>query len=154
MIKRSNKLEIFLYAQSLNHFKTGVLQMKQKMSLLLLIMLAMPTPPVFAHRPSGIDAVYDKDSNKLEITVSHIVSDRREHYIRKLSVFKNDDDPVIKFFTMQTLNYQHNYALDIDIKPGDRIKIEALCKKGGMTEAFIDLSSGEPLNHDNNSAGK
>ena len=100
--------------------------------------------PAFAHAPSVIDAEYDLENNKLEITVKHTTHNRGKHYIKRLSIQKNTETPIIRFFHKQSRSDKHTYNLDMDLKYGDKITVDARCKKGGSKQASPELNIPEP----------
>jgi DNA/RNA endonuclease YhcR with UshA esterase domain len=94
----------------------------------------------FAHPPSEITLTYDLATAVLHVKMAHVTNDTNNHYIRKISVFRNDEkEPVNFHYSKQTSAQGMEVDLAFDIKPGDVLKIEAFCSKGGIGRATITI---------------
>ena len=89
----------------------------------------------FAASPSSIDISYDSKEKNLHIAVNHVTHDPREHYIRKILIYKNaDTEPAIYRYVQQSSTQAQAEDVAIDLKPGDTIKVEAYCIEAGKAE--------------------
>src|SRR5687767_6135178 len=92
---------------------------------------------VEARPPSQIELTYDKDKQSLHIVAKHLSESMREHYIRKVDVWKNDEDPIPHFFSSQTSAAELITDIPLSAMPNDVIHVEAVCSKAGRTQQSL-----------------
>jgi hypothetical protein len=95
--------------------------------------------PVAAHPPSDIVMSYDPGSEKLSVTVTHVVDDPQTHYIKKLQVWKNGlviSDPDYK---SQPTKDTFTYTYDVKATHADTFRAIATCSIAGNLEKVYDV---------------
>ena len=115
--------------------------MNYKIWLILIFSLAWLNPALAT--PANISLNYDSDSQTLKIDVAHVSNNVREHYIRRLVIYKNGLE--IKSMTFPRQPTPTGFTQDISLatQPGDLIKVEAFCREGGTAEAHIVIAQPE-----------
>ncbi len=105
------------------------------MTILLTVLLA---PPVFAHPPESIELTYDRATQILTIRVNHVSQRNRTHYIRKISVYRNDEVVVEDTFPAQE-PWGLEHQVKVETKSGDVLKVKAVCSKAGSEEETLAI---------------
>lgn len=95
--------------------------------------------PAFAHPPK-IELVYDQELQTLKITITHITNNPREHYIRALMVYKDDEEDPIQDIrsVMQKHPTQYTEEIPLELQSGDKITVKGICsEKGYKVETLL-----------------
>ena len=110
--------------------------MKKTISALFLLLLSTT---IFAHTPF-IEAYFDIENQKLEITVNHNVYDESTHFIKEINVKLNDKLIIIQYFKSQSDKIKQvvEYTI-IDAKVGDSITVEAKCNEFRKNDLKINI---------------
>ncbi|GEM_PF-1257282 len=87
--------------------------------------------------PSNLTLDYDLDSGTLTAQGSHPTQDRFEHYIRRMMVTKNQEEPQTFYFTRQNSAGEFKQTVSLKIKAGDKIHVQVYCSLGGSSEADL-----------------
>jgi desulfoferrodoxin (superoxide reductase-like protein) len=97
-------------------------------------------PFVCSTTPSDMDLSYDKQSEILNVTITHEVADPNSHYIAGVKICLQES--VFKTFnyTSQPTNDTFSYLYNISANTGDKIKVAAYCSIEG--EIHEDLVVG------------
>jgi len=106
----------------------------QKFSWFIVLSLFIPVQFVSANPPKEIKLNYDKDKSVLIVEITHMTRDRTEHYIRKIFVSKNQEDPISSFFVGQAASTGFTVEIPIDLAPGDTVRVKAICNEAGFKE--------------------
>jgi len=106
----------------------------QKLFWFIALSLFIPVQFVSANPPKEIKLNYDKDKNVLIVEVVHITRDRTEHYIRKILVSKNQEEPISSSFVDQPTSTGFTIEIPIDLAVGDTVRVKAVCNKAGFKE--------------------
>lgn len=81
----------------------------------------------------------------LHVVVKHVTHDPRNHYIRKMAVYNNDDkEPIIYRYVQQSSAQAQIEDIAIDLKPGDTIKVEAVCVEREKAESTFVVPQPDP----------
>lgn len=91
----------------------------------------------FAHPPSEMNLNYIHEEELLRVEMTHVSHDIRDHYIRKIYVFKNDEKSALVYLTRQ--NSPKIAIEDISIKADseDVIRVKVFCSTGGAKEETV-----------------
>ena len=101
----------------------------------VLIYFSLGVSPVFAAPPSAMTLSYDTVKNSLHVSAAH-PSDRLErHYLRRLTVYKNDEEAKTVFWARQKLPAGIEEDIDLNAVPGDHVRVEVFCSQGGFAKA-------------------
>lgn len=100
-------------------------------------MIFLIAPHVWANPPSGIDLDYDQEKKVLHIEVQHITKDPRKHYIRRLYIFKNEEEIEDFPFAKQTSTAELIQDVTLDLSPKDVIRVKAVCNQAGTKEETL-----------------
>jgi hypothetical protein len=100
---------------------------------ILTVILAggLSIPLVSAHPPSDMTLTYNELSKDLQVTITHMVPNPQEHYIKEVTVTINGKIVNDSFSTSQPAPGTFTYTYPIDTKPGDEIAVTATCILAG-----------------------
>ncbi|MBZ0167675.1 MAG: hypothetical protein K8I00_12785 [Candidatus Omnitrophica bacterium] len=85
----------------------------------------------WAHPPSDMQMDYDDTTKILRVEMRHAVHGSRQDYIRKLVVTVPGKEPIVKYYHMQKNLIQFSDELEISVRTGEEILVEAFSKEGG-----------------------
>ena len=102
--------------------------------------------PVFAHPPTDLKLSYTLETQTLRIEMTHTTSNMVKHYIRRLEISKNGEEPLAITIPKQTTPSGHTEELVFPAKPKDTISVKAYSTEGGIASAEIKIP--EPFNPD------
>ena len=91
----------------------------------------------WATPPSEIKLEYDQDKKILHMELKHVSSNPRKHYLRRVFIYKNDDDAIERDYTTQTNAQGLIEDVAIDLKGGDKVRVLAVCSKAGRKEETL-----------------
>ena len=113
--------------------------MLKKMLPLFLISLLI-TNVAFAHPPADVATQYNPGKKELHVTVIHPVPDTTKHYIKVVRVIKDGKTIKEESFSEQNNRMTQPAVLVLgDVKPGDKITVEAECNINGAGVKHLDL---------------
>ncbi|NVM46818.1 MAG: hypothetical protein HWN79_18075 [Candidatus Lokiarchaeota archaeon] len=113
-------------------------------SVLFIIFLTIAGINARAHPPQSLSLVYDSNTNMLEVSITHAVSDNTSHYIFSVVVSVNgsidqspayDSQPDLVFFI---------YEYSVITKNGSTIGVTASCIEGGSLTRTLGGSNAPP----------
>jgi len=87
--------------------------------------------------PPDVTLNYDPGTQILKIDVVHVSNNVREHYIRRLVVYKNNEETESMTFPRQETPTGFTKSISMAVQPGDSIRVEAFCKEGGTKAAEV-----------------
>ncbi len=102
----------------------------------LLLFLAQA---VSAHPPAQLTLAYDKEKKILHVGMEHVSTSLREHHIRKLIVYKNDQEVESVNLVTQTTASTLVKDITVDAAGGDMLSVKALCSEGGSKEGSLTV---------------
>lgn len=112
----------------------------KKYILLALLVSVLGTTVAFAHPPSMVNAVFDKEKSNLIVSFVHKVNAPNNHYVKQIKVSIGKRDLVIQNnFSQETDNGGTLYYKLIDAKVGDKITVNAQCNKMGAKSTTIEV---------------
>ena len=112
--------------------------LKISFCLLFFQWVGIMTPAViFATPPSKIILEYDQEKKILHMEFKHVSSNPRKHYLRRVFVYKNDVEAIKRDYTTQTNPQELIEDVSIELKPGDVIRVLAICSKAGRKEETL-----------------
>ena len=109
-------------------------------SLLLIFASSFMLLDVQSHSPNNVTLSYDFETQTLEVTVSHTVSDP-SHFIVQIQIWKNDVSQIIQTYTAQTSDSQHVDSFSITAAHGDVLKVTATCSIAGSSTNQITVAN-------------
>lgn len=119
--------------------------MKKYKGILFLLFVLVSLIPFIAntraHSPFYIDLQYDFDTQTLDVTISHSVSDVNSHYIEEIRIWVNDVSVHNETYTSQTSTSQHLDSFNIDAADEDVIKVLAICNVSGSLTDNITIGA-------------
>jgi hypothetical protein len=119
--------------------------MKKQIGLLFLLLVSVSLVSyvinINAHSPSTVDLQYDLDTQTLDVTISHSVSDVNSHYIEEIRIWINDVSIQNETYTSQTSTTQHQDSFNIAATDGDVIKVLAICNVSGSLTDEITVAT-------------
>ena len=87
--------------------------------------------------PSSIQLEYFKEEQILRIDVKHVSKNPRDHHIRKLIVFRNDEEVEKFLFVTQSKAYGFSKEIPLVAHTDDVIRVKATCSKAGRKEETL-----------------
>ena len=93
----------------------------------------------FAIPPSKIDLRYDAEKKNLHIAVNHVTQRNRQHYIRYITVYKNDKE--VKSFHYVAQEKPSGVAEDLALEAvkGDVLRVKTQCTESGPKEETLTI---------------
>ena len=112
--------------------QTQVLRLRHSIVFLLCIIALIVLPySVSANAPSGLTVSYNLETQELQVTITHPVSDPTTHYIYKVEIQKNGTDYNTSLYTSQPDPNSFTYTYTVNATTGDVIDVKASCIQGG-----------------------
>lgn len=109
--------------------KEGIIM---KSLILCIAGISLFVATAFAHPPSKIVLVFDKEKSILDCVVYHDVKNPQNHFIEEIAVFVNGKEVLKKEFSGQDNKNTQPFVTALkDISPGDVISVEADCNVFG-----------------------
>jgi hypothetical protein len=107
--------------------------------LAVLLLLLLAARPASATPPDRISLTFDKATDTLAISVHHPTFYAQLHHVAKIAVSLNDSLIITQLFSTQTNSqYQDTRCMIPGTKPGDRLKVTAVCSLfGTKTVTFV-----------------
>lgn len=95
----------------------------------------------YAHPPSQIEVVFNKETKELSATIVHPVSNSAKHWINKVDIGLNGEEIIEQKISRQEENGQQTVRYYIsDAKAGDTISVEAYCSVSGVLKKEVVVS--------------
>src|SRR5262245_55130102 len=104
--------------------------MKKAGIIFFVSMAVMIANGAWATPPESVDVSYNKDTGVLTVQGPHPTQDRHEHYIRRLVVTRNHDEPQKFYATRQDAANAFKMEVPFKAEPGDKIHVEVFCSQG------------------------
>ena len=109
------------------------------------IFLALVAGAALAHPPQAISGFYDMGRGELNVTVQHLVTKPKEHFIDELIIYKNGKEVIKKRFDFQTSHRNQTMPpFGIPASVGDTFRVVADCNRGGQFEATVEVTDETP----------
>ena len=109
----------------------------KKILLIISILIFCLINPAWATPPSSIELTYDPQKGNLHIEIAHAAHDPREHHIRKVEVYLNDEKPIDLYFASQTKPSALSIDIALKARAGDNIRVLAICNQAGRREETL-----------------
>ena len=95
------------------------------------VSIAAATPP------TAITLTYIKEKSILHVEIEHVTHNPRNHYIRRLEVYQNNNEPIV--FNYPTQRDRSTVIEDVALsaQTGDTIRVVAICSKAGRKEETL-----------------
>ncbi len=88
-----------------------------------------------AHPASEMSLSYDKNTNILEVKITHQVSDAESHYIDNVTISINDEKYETYEYFSQPTSSSFTYNYNLSLSEGDKVEVYTHCNLGGdLTE--------------------
>ena len=100
--------------------------------------------PVAAHPPSAVSLSYNSSQNELAVTITHIVADPADHFIKQVEVRSGDVVLISETYTSQPTAGTYTYRYSLPSPRGDLLEVNASCNKFGSLTATIPVQAGSP----------
>lgn len=97
---------------------------------------------VSAHPASDMKLTYNTDTQELDVSITHSVSDPQAHYIYILTIRKNDEIYKSYDYNSQPTSSSFTYAYIVNASEGDILEVYTDCNYGGSLTEKIKVKSG------------
>ena len=115
----------------------------KKTTIIFLSFLLLAAARVGAHPPRDMVLSYDQASQTLTVQIEHTTRSKADHYIHRLTIFKNDQElPSVKL-PRQSRPTGHEQDIAVEAGAGDTLTVKAFCNKGGTKEVTLVIESVE-----------
>ena len=122
--------------------------------LLCFLSVILISQSVNAHSPSSMNLNYDSETQDLEVTITHQVSNPNSHYIYNIEIRKNGETYETFDYTSQPNSLSFTYNYDVNATIDDVIKVTTLCIQGGTITKQITVTSNEIVDDEENGDGE
>ncbi|MGC1119458.1 MAG: hypothetical protein WBA22_00060 [Candidatus Methanofastidiosia archaeon] len=92
--------------------------------------------PVYAHAPSDILLDYDLDSQTLQVTLVHTVSDPTTHYVYRIQISLHDNVATYEYESQPT-DSRFTCQFVLPASPGDTVEVKADCNLSGSISGLL-----------------
>jgi len=114
-------------------------------SIMFLFVLTLASSLALAHPPEAVHGFYDLDRQELGVTVQHLVSKPKQHYVEEVRVYKGGQEVAHKRFDFQTSHRNQTMPpFKIPASVGDSFRVVAKCVVSGDYEATIEVTEAKP----------
>lgn len=107
--------------------------------LFVIFMVGIFVTLSWATPPTNLTLTYDLETKTLHIEMTHVSSHLRKHYIRKILVYKNDQEVEDIRLVSQTTPSSVIRDVVLDAKDKDVIRVKAICSEAGTAEASLTV---------------
>lgn len=106
---------------------------------------------VTAHSPFSMNINYNFESEELNVSINHVVSDPTTHYIYNITIEKNNEFYKSFDYTSQPSSSSFSYTFSSIVgELGDMFSVIARCNQGGQISKSLTVGSN---NQDNSTPG-
>ncbi len=110
--------------------KTNCRQFVQ-VSLVLTLSLLVLSVSALSHPPSSMELDYAGEEGVLTIQISHRVGNPSNHYVEKITVYKNGSIVLEESYSEQDNSGGGEYEFELDAQNGDTFEVRADCNQFG-----------------------
>ncbi len=93
----------------------------------------------WARPPLSVDLLYDAKAKVLKVSIKHPSNNPRKHFIHRIYIYKNKEEPVKYFYNQQTSNEGLDAEIPLELKSKDTIRVKAFCIDAGQMETELSL---------------
>jgi desulfoferrodoxin (superoxide reductase-like protein) len=105
---------------------------KNRIFILVLLTILFISLKTLSHAPTKIDMDFDNQDKILKLEIYHPVLSPKDHYIKKIEVYLNDNLKIVQDFDRQMTDKTQKAGYFIfEAQKGDVIKVKAICSKHG-----------------------
>ncbi len=111
-----------------------------KKIIFIILFTALVCSLAIAHPASKVDISYDNQNQQVEVKIIHMVGDVTKHYIKNAKIYLNGKEIINQHAKSQVnKKMQHFLYKVIDVKKGDKVKVEVKCNKHGTRTESINI---------------
>ena len=134
--------------------KRGLILGRKKAVLIVMVVLSISLfsiqGNVYAHKPSDTSLDYNESKQSLEVTITHTVSNRMEHYVERIEVMKNGEVLLEEDYNEQPSDSTFTYSYDVEAVTGDTFEVKAYCNRFGTITGTLEISEDDETTTDGN----
>lgn len=109
----------------------------------LFIAVTISSTPAIARPPSAIIMKYDLNTTVLDVEIKHVTVNVVKHYIRKVIIYKNDQEIFNKTYPRQPQPQGFEEQITVAAKVGDILHVKAFCSEAGIGEEKLEVVAPE-----------
>lgn len=113
--------------------------MGRKIIALLFLGILMAPSFSWSTPPESLELSYNQSAGTLTMSGRHPTQDRFEHFIRRVVITRNQDEPQKFYLTRQDSVSEFKVTVPVKLEPGDTIRIAVYCSQGGTKSAEIQI---------------
>jgi hypothetical protein len=112
----------------------------KKITVLLVLLMAVAVTCAYAHMPSDVRLSFDRGSKVLKVVVMHDTPDAALHYIKRVNVELNGKEVINDVLARQENDLSQTVSYTIpNARPGDIITVYVRCSIIGRLKGKIKL---------------
>jgi len=109
--------------------------------LFVLSVFLLCNTTAWGHPASQIELKYDIEEQNLNIQLKHVSKNPRKHFIRRIFIYKNDEEVEVLRFVTQNSGKGLSVDVALDAQANDTIRIKTICNVAGRKEKTLVVSS-------------
>ena len=102
-------------------------------------MIAALTFNAWATPPSSLTLTYDVDKQMLHVSAVHASERLDKHYLRRIVVFKNNEEIDTVNLTRQKAPSGVEEDIPVETVGGEKLSVQIYCSKGGLGRGEVDV---------------
>lgn len=107
--------------------------------LSIVLSLLVISVSVESHPPSSMELDYEGADNTLTVQITHNVGNPSNHFVEKISVFKNGEVVLEESYNEQQASNGGDYVYELTAQNGDVIEVKADCNQFGDISKSVDV---------------
>lgn len=118
--------------------------MKQRIILCITfcsLLIVMISQIASAHSPSGMELSYNVETQLLEVTITHQVSNPESHYVYNIVIDKNGEIYDSLNYNSQPSSSSFTYNFEVNTSEDDVVKVTANCNQVGSVTKQLTVTS-------------
>lgn len=109
--------------------------------LIMILTLPLMTIGATAHSPQDMQLAYDLETQNLDISITHIVTDPGNHYIYQIDIEKNDVLLLSEQYSSQPTVSTFTYNYTVNASVGDVLTVTGLCSITGSIQQTLSITN-------------
>ncbi|MEN6374061.1 MAG: hypothetical protein ABFD75_04650 [Smithella sp.] len=93
-----------------------------------------------AHSPSDVQLAYNDKEQMLQVTITHGSYFPNSHYVKKVEIQKNSENPFVYEYDSQPNKDTFTYTYKLPLMDGDRVEVKASCNLFGSKSSSLTVA--------------
>lgn len=105
----------------------------------LVVFIFISSPLSWATPPQTLDLSYNPSAGMLKVSGNHPTQDRLEHFIRRVVITRQYNEPETFYLTRQNSANEFEITVPVKFQPGETVRIDVYCSQGGTKSAELQV---------------